>query len=71
MAPGGVPRRRIYDDMDTAVDRAWKDKNLEVNTHFAAKVNTRRGPIIATRTPSGLEARQHNFCSTQCHGIAD
>lgn len=47
--------------MDTAVDRACEDKSLEVNTHFAAKVNYLWKPIIATHTQSGLEAHQHNI----------
>ncbi len=35
-APGGIPRRGIYDNMKTAVDRVNKGKGRTVNTRFAA-----------------------------------
>lgn len=36
MALGGIPRRGIYDNMKTAVDRVHKGKGRAVNTRFAA-----------------------------------
>ena len=36
---GGVPRRGIYDNMKTAVDRVGRGKAREVNARFAAMVS--------------------------------
>ena len=36
MALGGIPRRGIYDNMRTAVDKVNKGKSRVVNTRFAA-----------------------------------
>ena len=36
---GGVPRRGIYDNMRTAVDRVGRGKNRQVNARFAAMVS--------------------------------
>ena len=36
MALGGIPRRGIYDNMKTAVDRVKKGKGRTINTRFAA-----------------------------------
>ena len=36
---GGVPRRGIYDNMRTAVDKVGRGKNRQVNARFAAMVS--------------------------------
>ena len=36
---GGVPRRGIYDNMRTAVDKVGRGKERKVNTRFAAMVS--------------------------------
>ena len=36
---GGVPRRGIYDNMRTAVDRVGRGKDRQVNTRFSAMVS--------------------------------
>ena len=36
---GGVPRRGIYDNMKTAVDRVRRGKARDVNTRFLAMTN--------------------------------
>jgi transposase len=36
MALGGIPRREIYDNMRTAVDKVNKGKTRVINTRFAA-----------------------------------
>jgi len=36
---GGVPRRGIYDNMRTAVDRVRRGKERDVNARFAAMVS--------------------------------
>jgi len=37
--PGGVPRRGIYDNMRTAVDRVGRGKERQVNARFSAMVS--------------------------------
>ena len=46
-ALGGIPRRGIYDNMNTAVDRVKKGKGRIVNTRFASR---RRWPTPVVMT---------------------
>ncbi|MEN1451061.1 IS21 family transposase, partial [Pseudomonas aeruginosa] len=39
VAWGGIPRRGIYDNMKTAVDRVGRGKSREVNARFSSMVS--------------------------------
>lgn len=51
VAWGGIPRRGIYDNMKTAVDRARQRKLRDVNLRFSTMVSHNRCRVLQ----SGLE----------------
>jgi transposase len=60
---GGVPRRGIYDNMKTAVDRVRVGKARDVNARFAAMVShTCSRPSSAASPPAGRRGRSRRTC---------
>ena len=55
---GGVPRRGIYDNMGTAVDRVGIGKKREINTRFAAMASHYLFDTDFCNPASGWEKRQ-------------
>jgi Transposase and inactivated derivatives len=66
---GGVPRRGIYDNMRTAVDRVRRGKERDVNARFAAMASHFCSrPSSATPPPAGRRARWRRMCVMRATG---
>jgi transposase len=62
----GVPRRGIYDNMSTAVDRIGPGKQREVNSRFAAMASHYLFETqFATALPAGRRARSRRTSRTR------
>jgi transposase len=67
---GGVPRRGIYDNMRTAVDKVGRGKERQVNARFAAMVSHFLFEAdSAIRLPAGRRGRSRKTSRTRAIGF--
>ena len=67
---GGVPRRGIYDNMRTAVDKVGRGKERQVNARFSAMVShfLVRGGVLQSGFPAGRRGRSRKTSRTLAIG---
>ena len=69
---GGVPRRGIYDNMRTAVDKIGRGKERQVNARFSAMVSHFPPmPSSATRPQAGRKGRSRRTSRTSAIGFGN
>lgn len=61
VAWGGIPRRGIYDNMKTAVDRARQRKLRDVNLRFSTMVSHNRCRVLQSGLEEGGDREERGY----------